>query len=474
MTRPEFSFAQFNALPLKDCTALIENDQHISYATLHQKITQVCSNLEDLGVTSGQRVGVIGKRSADYIVILFSLWEIGAIACPLNPKEAASQITKQLKQLSCPILLSDDKKYIKELSNENLQSYLFEKTLSKNLSKREPLKSDFDFSQPATIIFTSGSSAEPKAALHSLGNHIKSASASNKNLPLKANDRWLLSLPLYHVGGLAILFRCLLAGATIVISKHSKNLNRLMIRDKITHVSLVPTQLQRFFTDPDASNMFKHIKAILLGGAPVPDRLIQTALSQKLPVYITYGLTEMSSQVATTNGNLTNVESKVLDCAKIRISHQGEILVKGAALFLGYVTSNGIERPLTEDSWFQTGDLGTLTGKNVLKVVGRRDNMFISGGENIQPEEIEKYLLELEAIEKAVVVPEAHYDFGCRPVAFIKFDSEMSMPEGQIVSYLRKRVSKYKIPDKFLRWPGIIDHTKSKDNRNELKRLARN
>ena len=158
-----------------------------------------------------------------------------------------------------------------------------------------------DLDRIATIIFTSGSTHEPKAAVHSYGNHHYNAVASNKNIPLAPADRWLLSLPLYHVGGLGILFRSFMAGAAVVIPRNRKNLVEDIKRYDVTCVSLVSTQLNRMLNDHGNVQTLAKMKAILLGGGPIPSRLYREARKNKLPVYATYGLTESSSQVATSD-----------------------------------------------------------------------------------------------------------------------------------------------------------------------------
>ena len=160
------------------------------------------------------------------------------------------------------------------------------------------------------------------------------------------------------------------------------------------------------------------------GEVPPPERSLRQSVKLGLNIYLTYGLTEMSSQVAT--GKVTQINQacvKVLPYRQISISPEGEILVKGEVLFKGYVAGAKIHLPLT-NGWFPTGDMGQLDKEGCLTVIGRRDSMFISGGENIHPEEIEKALLSIKGIEQAMVVPKEDKEFGQRPIAFVKFEGE--------------------------------------------------
>jgi O-succinylbenzoic acid--CoA ligase len=293
--------------------------------------------------------------------------------------------------------------------------------------------------------------------LHTLGNHIANALGANECVALGPGDRWLLTLPLYHVGGLGILFRCFLGGGAVVIPSPSENLLQGIEKYKITHVSLVATQFYRLLKLPRVHTVLRRLKAILVGGGPIAPALIQKSLQLKLPIFTTYGLTEMASQVATTTaadlrkGHLTG--GKVLKFRRVKISKTGEILVRGKTLFQGYIQGRKVIRPLQKGGWFATGDLGEITADGRLKVLGRKDNMFISGGENIYPEEIERHLLAVPGVEEAVVVPCADDEFGQRPAAFIRMNPARRLNAKIFNAILSQRLAKFKIPLRYYSWP---------------------
>ncbi len=316
-----------------------------------------------------------------------------------------------------------------------------------------------DVKNAATLLFTSGSTANPKIAYHSLENYEFSARGTNEVLKLNQEDRWLLSLPLFHVGGIAIVFRCARAQATIVLSELP--LIEAILCHNITHISLVPTQLYRLLQE-DPSKVQKCaqlLKCILLGGAPIGDSLFQNAIKAGLPVHKTYGLTEMTAQVT------MDPYPGALPYREIKIAKDGEILVKGKTLFQGY---DGNAVTLNEEGWFATKDLGRWTPHHTLEILGRKDNMFISGGENIQPEEIELALLSLPYIIEAVVVPKSDPEFGMRPVAFIKQENPVKDFEN-IAEMLKEKLPSHKIPIKFFT---LQETLTLKQNRKELSKLA--
>ena len=294
------------------------------------------------------------------------------------------------------------------------------------------LKSLGDLPGPGTILRTSGTSSQPKNVYHTLDAHIANARAVIADADLKPGDKWALILPTYHVGGLSIIVRCMLAGADVAMSIDEAG---------VTHVSLVATQLARMLKDPAQLKKLYRMKRIYVGGGPVPESLFK----QGLPIVSTYGSTEMASQIATCQGILPDRDVKILD---------GEICVKGPMLMTGYVRNGQIDPARDEEGWFHTGDIGKISD-NRLEFLGRLDNMMISGGENIHPEEIERVLLEHESVQEAVVVARPHVEFGERPIAFIKVNNRKINAEA-LRAYLYEKLAKFKVPDEFLPWPDDV------------------
>ncbi|HVP07704.1 MAG TPA: hypothetical protein VMS71_07675, partial [Candidatus Acidoferrum sp.] len=156
----------------------------------------------------------------------------------------------------------------------------------------------------------------------------------------------------------------------------------------------------------------------------------------------------------------------------LRISSEGEILVAGETLFSGYIDGDQTVTPVDGEGWFHTGDNGHRDDAGYLVVTGRRDNMFISGGENIQPEEIESVLHSLEKVTDAIVVPVPDREYGHRPIAFLQKSTGKDIDSEELKRELRKRLPSFKIPDKFYPWPSGIASTGIKLSRTEFRKLA--
>ncbi len=342
----------------KECpeaVALIENGNYWSASALNTLVEN-----ESISKKEGSIEPFLGHTDLKTIVHLFASLRAGAIALPLNTRAPKWDIP----QASIP--------------------------------------------NAALMLYTSGSTGQPKLVCLSKENFYYSALGSIEAVKLRAHDRWLLSLPLFHVGGLLVLFRCFMAKATVVLDKNIS----------CTHVSFVPTQLYRLLQE----NKKLEAKCILLGGAPVSETLLLKARDLGMHVFETYSLTEMTSQVT--------MDGKVLPYRELKIADDGEILVKGKTLALGL------------EDWYHTKDLGRFDAEGKLRVIGRKDNLFISGGENIQPEEIEQALCQIEGIIQAIVVPIKDEEFGMRPVAFIEGPCDLP----HIKKELSHTLPKYKIP----------------------------
>lgn len=412
--------------------AVISPESVISYGQLDRYVQATSENLR---ITNASPTVLCAPVTWEYVVLLFALWRKKVITCSINPKIPAAGITHVLKCIGT-------------------KNFIAAKEVPALISQQKPCpisRKCISFDQNLTLTLTSGSSGTPKAVLHTFANHYFSAKGSNANIPFGPGDRWLLSLPLHHVSGLSILFRALIGGGSIVIPA-SKDIASEIQRWGISHVSLVPVQLQALCSQSKSSQI---LKAVLVGGEPISPQLIAKARQRALPIFLSYGLTEMASQVATTNGK--NLNARLLPYRKLKISPASEILVGGKVLFKGYWKKGSLQRP---QIWFPTGDLGRLEIGSV-HVLGRRDNMFISGGENIHPEEIERCLLLLSDVKQAVVVAVKDKKFGKRPAAFIN----TTAPVRRIKAHLQKNLPRFKIPVVFYPWPKNIPPQMKLDRR---------
>ncbi len=444
--------------------ALVEaNGETVSYAELAVRVRRVAARVREL-VGNAQRIACLIRRpSIPWITLLYALlWE-------------QREIVLLSAALPSPLLQNAQ-------TQTQWQAAIAERTttaLGPAISLAEcfagaPPATDGQDSPAewATVIRTSGSSGEAKFVALSFANHWASAVGAFENIPFGTGDRWLLSLPLYHISGLSLLFRALVAGGTLVIAEAWQMLPHL----ELDYVSLVPTQLFRLLQTAEGVAALQRMKAVLLGGAAAASSLLSKALEHRIPIRTTYGLTETASQVTTLpeTWDLTKWESAgcVLPYRQVKIVN-GEILVAGEVLARGYLR-NAVLQPLPQQQgYFATGDLGRWDDDGYLYVLGRKDAMFLSGGMKIFPEEIEKALLEMPGVLRTCVVPVPSDEYGYRPVAFVEWESdEVALPEALIRERLRHRLESYKIPDRVLPLPEVFRSRMMKLPRHLLRQYA--
>ncbi|MBF0475721.1 MAG: o-succinylbenzoate--CoA ligase [Deltaproteobacteria bacterium] len=458
--------------------ALIAADTVITYREYLQLVQETAARLRRAGLEGGARLAIVAPNCLEYVILLMACRQLGAVAVPVSTRWPAKLMADCLRDIGCSRVVRPD-----DLLESSLLDEISEWSLEDLVSSRgdgdrrmETLIPEIDPDGEATIIFTSGSSGRPKAVVHSSANHYFSAMGSNQNIAFEPGDRWLLSLPLYHAGGLSIVFRTILGGGAIGLPDTQWSLEEAVARLDITHLSLVPTQLYRMLQQEVSARFRSRVKAILVGGSPLPPALILRAVESGLPVFTSYGSTEMASQITTTrpgdSAERLLTSGTLLPYRQIKTAGDGEILVRGETLFKGYLDKGGFDRRLTADGWFRTGDLGRLDGQGYLVVTGRRDNMFISGGENIQPEEIERLIGQLDEVTEVVVVPVGHDEYGARPVAFIRPRPGCVLVPDRIRSHLSAGLPRFKIPDRFFPWPEGLESSGMKISRRDFISLA--
>jgi O-succinylbenzoic acid--CoA ligase len=433
--------------------ALITGKFTVNYREYDLRVRQTAFRLRELGLKRGERLTLLMDNSVEYAIVIMAAFRLGVVVCPFSTRFPPSLVRKQMIHIASGNLLATDEYKDRGISTVVRIDYnrLFD-TGPAGCYDDDQIALD----QPATILFTSGSS-----------------------IPLVPDDCWLLSLPLYHVSGLAILMRAALSGAAVRFTGDTEDACTIMTDDRrITHLSLVSAQLQRLLKRVESiGQSLTHLKAILLGGSEIPGELILSASRHGWPIHKSYGLTEMASQVTTTGpGELpekANTSGRVLRFREMSLSPDSELLVRGNTLFDGYVEGENIHRPFSDDGWFATGDLGQLDKHGYLTVTGRRDNLFVTGGENIQPEQVERSLCSLTGILQATVVPVPDKEFGFRPIAFLQTDEKTTIDEKLLKESLREFLPGHMIPLRFFPLPDIDTHLQLKSNRQELIALAR-
>ncbi|AIW18335.1 o-succinylbenzoate--CoA ligase [Vibrio coralliilyticus] len=429
--------------------ALHHQETQYTWAELAQLVDEVAASLSAQGLARGEVLTCVGKNSLDLLLAYLACMEIGAICALTMPQ---TQVELETKLASLYVTGSERKVWV--APPNSMLSSLSTMTIAR--ADLADYSAGYKADNLASVVFTSGSTGAPKAVAHTSAQHLVSASGLLEKFAFKQSDSWLLSLPMYHVSGLAIIYRWLHSGATL---KVGSGLLQEDIRH-VTHASLVATQLQRLL-ESDTPLELTHV---LLGGSHIPVSLSHKAEQQGIETWLGYGMTEAASTVTAKRVDSDYTAGKVLPKRRVKLEGQ-RIYIGGETLASGYYQQGSLE-PIVQDAWFDSKDLGEWKNGE-LKIIGRADNLFISGGENIHCEEIEAVLNQLPEVIQSIIVPIEDKEFGHRPVAVIQ--SQQGLNIERIEQRIGKSLTRFKWPIAYYELPEFLCQSGIKVSRKAVK-----
>jgi O-succinylbenzoic acid--CoA ligase len=462
-----------------DRAALHLGDRTICYGELAARVDHTERGLVALGVGPGDVVAVLLGNGLSFVEILHALALRGAALLPLNTRLTPHELEPQLQESGARVLLHGAGP-LAELAaaataagraTHSLRQIEIERSGAPALARQAAERGSATAERPEVdpertlaLIYTSGTTGTPKGALLPHRAFFWSAVGSALHLGVLPDDRWLACLPFFHVGGLSILLRSALYGTAAIVHERfdPAAVNRALDEQGATLVSLVPSMLARVLDARDGRHAPSRLRGVLLGGAPAPGALIERARSQGFPVVSSYGLTEAASQVATQPLGceesaagaglqpLLGTEVRVIDAqgASVR-GDPGEICVRGPTLMTGYLDRTEETSRALRGSWLHTGDIGLLDAGGGLQVLDRRDDLIISGGENIYPTEVESILLEHPAVVEAAVTGLLDREYGRRPAAWLVCSPGAQADAEDLRRFCVGRLARFKIPVSF-------------------------
>ena len=447
--------------------ALITERMQLTFAELDRWASAAAGRLVASGVKTGEPIALLLRNTSEFAALVHAAPRVPAKLVPLNTRLATPELSRMLSEVGATLLVYDEPNASLSASLGRETPGLITQTVSdlvtaEHIGSAEPGgDNDIDLTAVHTIIFTSGTSGRPKGAMLTYGNHWWSAVGAGLEFRVHDDDKWLVVLPFFHVGGFAILIRSVVWGVPAVVHDEfdPARANQAIDEDGVTVVSLIANMLQRMLDQRGNTPYPDSLRCVLLGGGPAPRTLLDDCARRRIPVIQSYGLTETASLVAALSPadalRKPGSSGQPLLHAKIRIERDGqpcapdeigEIVVVGPTVAAGYVNEPSGFARARSGNWFRTGDIGYVDDEGYLFVVDRLDDLIISGGENVYPAEVERALLEHPDIVDAGVGGEHDERWGRVPIAFVQARAGVSLDPSEVIEFCSARLARYKTP----------------------------
>lgn len=484
-----------------DQPALSQDDRSLDYKALAQCIDRACARLQAWGIVSGDRVACLSWNSIEVLVLLLALARLGAMLAPLNHRLAAAE-WDQLMQDCTPRCLLHDEAWVNAAQALGERHSLRVQTLAElgaeipvtSVSEAEgvlPADAEADWaealgdSRPVLLVYTSGTTGQPRAAVHTQANLIANMQAASQVLELGPQDRVLTMLPLFHVGGLCIqTMPALWAGAQVRVQARFDPEDTLLAieRYRIGYTVVVPAVMKALLEHPRWQQTdLSSLRGVSAGSSTLPMHLVQGFLARGVPLGNVYGATETgpfsiafkADPALALRGSCgwpaPGLQARLgpLEGAA-RSEDTGEVWLRGPAVVRHYWP----DRPaVDEEGWFHSGDVARVDQDGSWTIVGRSKDMIISGGENIYPAEIEGLLAQHPAVAECAVLGVPDERWGETVVAVVVLHPQAQASDEDLLVEVRARLARYKQPRRVVRRPQLPKTALGKVQKNVLREI---
>ncbi len=434
-----------------DALALVHAGRQLSYRELSLEAEGLACGLAGQGVRPGAVVALLTTASIRAARMVYAARVLGLTMFPLDPAMAGERRNRLLSEVGCDLLVIDAE-IVDPPAGVKLTPFtsLSEPSATEGLAALGAAGTAAD---TQLIIATSGTEGDPKGVMLSGRNLAASAAATIGLLRLRQNDLWLCCLPLFHIGGLSILYRCLDVGAGVLLHQgfDAVAVWSDLQRHRVSHISLVPAMLAQLLDVARDAPPPAGLAVVLLGGGPLDTKLAERAHAAGWPLCVSYGMSETASlcvyQDGASAGTVTGEVGLPLDGFELAISGRGRIMLRGSAVMQGYANPDRSPgQGLLEGGWFESGDLGELGESGRLRVLGRADDVLISGGRSIHPVEVEDLITACPGVDAVAVSGQADDHWGQILVALYMG----SVTAGQLEEWCRSNIPSSLRPRRFV------------------------
>lgn len=462
------------AIESPDKTALVFENRAITYQDFETSVRKNAALLESgFEVKRGDRIAYFGLNTPEFLYLLFACARIGSVLAPLNWRLSATELSVLVENAAPKILFVDPDLDCEWTRNGFSDCSVLDLAQVENDSREtgttsapavDTVKNQNCGPEPLLLVYTSGTTGDPKGALLSQNAVLANARNSEAMHQLTAEDNSLVSLPFFHVGGLNILTTpTLYVGGTVTLHRtfDPEKMLQAMVSGQPTRVPIVSAQMPPILNLPEWERAeFPGIRTVTTGASPVSPGVYSSWQEKGVGVLQVYGATEtcpiaictnigkQAPNIETTGRAAANCEIRIVndDGCDVSPGQRGEILISGDNVMTGYWRNERATNAVLRDGWYSSGDIGFEDEDGYFYIVDRKRDLIISGGENIYPAEIENLLMEDDDIEEAAVIARPDERWGEVPIAVVRLASGKTLNEHELLSSLEGRLGRYKIP----------------------------
>ncbi|MGC4962421.1 acyl-CoA synthetase [Gordonia sp. DT101] len=478
-------------------TALTDGDTAMTYAELDRRVTALAHGLRRLGVRRGVRVAYLGFNGAGFVETLFAVAKLGAVFLPVNTRLAAPELRHVLADSGSRLLLHQESFSAAVAAAEGGDLDLQVRVVSDTPTAMDPLmdadQSPIDEAMEHDDLFmlqyTSGTSGRPKGVMLTHGNVIWNVLNLLIDVDLGSNEVALVTAPMFHTAALnQVLLPVILKGGTCLLEAKFDPARAIEViaNRGVTMLFGVTSMYQALAEEPAFGTADLHtLRIALSGGAPIPEALLRTYVDRGLRITQGYGLTETSpgATMLREADGLRKLGSAGTSCffSDVRVvdpdgrtapaGEPGEVLVQGPNVSPGYWRNETATAAAFDDGWIHTGDVAVVDDDGFVYIVDRLKDMYISGGENVYPAEVEQAIYDHPDILECAVVGVSDAQWGEVGRAFVRVRSGSSLDHEQLLAFLAGRIARYKLPRSTVIRDELPRNASGKLQRSKLKEL---
>ena len=462
-----------------DKEALVDGERRLTYSELNQRVNRLAGSLQALGLAHGDRCAILAYNCLEYVEVIFATAKLGLTLVPLNWRLSPPELAFNLSDSGADTLLFDaefaevvtqlqEQTTIKRMivlgSAASLESDAYEELLARQSDDEPTVDQTVGLDTAHIIMYTAGTTGRPKGAVLSQGASFWNAINLTLDMNFNPDDRNLSVLPMFHIGGIGLLtLPVLYTGGAVVIQRtfDPAETLRLLKEEKITLFFGVAAVFLFLIQHSDFNaEAFENVRVVMSGGAPLPESLVRQYHQAGIVLQQGFGMSEAAPSIATLSRDLAlkkagsigralfHVEARVVDLEMndVPADVEGELVIRGPNLMQNYWNRPEATNEAFEGGWFHTGDIARMDADGDLYIVDRKKDMFISGGENVYPAEVENAIFELSQVAETAVIGIKDEKWGEVGLAVVSLRSGEQLSADDIIDFLKQRLAKYKVP----------------------------